>query len=46
MCVYVTRVSCSVFLTFKVRIKLQRGHILTFEVSDINKIVVQDFFLV
>ena len=35
----------SVFLAFKVRIKLERGHILTFEASGINSIVVYDFFL-
>ena len=34
-----------VFLAFKVKIKLERSHILTFEASDINSIVVQDFFL-
>ena len=33
------------FLGFKVGIKLEKGHILTFEASDVNIIVVQDFFL-
>ena len=33
-------------LAFKVGIKLERGHILTFEASEINSIIVQDFFLV
>ena len=34
------------FLAFKVRIKLERGHILTFEASDIKSIIVHDFLLV
>ena len=33
-----------VFLAFKVGIKLERGSISTFEASDIDNIVVQDFF--
>ena len=34
-----------VFLAIKVRIKLERSHILTFEASDTNSIVFQDFVL-